>query len=233
MQKALNAAQAQLNKITAPARSEDITLQRAQVAKAVASLDLIKNQLINNSIIAPTNGIITKVNYQVGEQASQGEAVMSMITENSYEIAIDVSETDIAKLQIGNQVSITLDAYGDDQVLTGLISFIEPAETVIQGVTYYKVKITFSAGTGIELKPGLTATAKIVTAQKDDVIAIPQRAVSDQDGQKIVKTLVNGSVVTKVVSLGLSGDGGLVEIISGLNGNEEIITSTKTNGQTP
>lgn len=227
--KSLSAAEAQMNKVNAGARIEDVSLQRAQVKQAEASLDLIRNQLSNNRIIAPGDGVITKVDFHVGEQAVPGQAVIAMIAENNYEIEIDVSETDIPKIQVANAVSITLDAYGEDVVLEGSVGFIEPAETVIQGVTYYKVKINFTPTEDVVLKPGLTATAKIVTNKKDNVISIPQRAVTEKDNKKFVKVMEYGQPVEKVVILGMTGDGGLVEVIDGLNGGEAVITSTKTN----
>jgi len=226
----LNAAQAQLNKTLAQARIEDVMLQRAQIKQAEASVDLIKNQINNNRILAPNDGVITKVNYQSGEQTTPSQAVISMIADNNYSIEIDVSETDIAKVKIGNTASIYLDAYGEDTKFDGLVSFIEPAETVIQGVTYYKVKISFTPNS-MEIKPGMTATAKIITDNKTNTVIIPQRAVIDKDGQKIVKVLSGGTAVEKTVKLGMNGDNGLVEILEGINANDLVITSTKINGQ--
>lgn len=223
----LAVADAQLKKTLAPARVEDVMLQQAQVRQAEASLDLITNQLNNNRIIAPSEGIVTKINSQIGEQTTPAQAVISMIADNNFSIDIDVSETDIAKVKVGNRASIYLDAYGEDVKFDGLVNFIEPAETVIQGVTYYKVKISFTPDSSREIKSGMTATAKIATDQRSNIIIIPQRAVIDQDGRKIVKTLNGDTVTEHQVTLGMNGDNGLVEVLSGIQAGDQVITSTK------
>jgi HlyD family secretion protein len=226
----LKTVTAQLNQVTAKARPEDIALAQATVQQAQAALDLINNQVVNDTIRAPIDGTISQVNYKVGEQSTAATPVIVMITQNHYEVDVDVAETDIAKIKINDQVDITLDAYGDAVKFTGQVIFIDPAETIIQGVTYYKVKIDFTPGDK-EVKSGMTATADIKTATKDNVLAIPARAVIDTNGNKSVKVLKGQTAVDSQVQLGLSGDGGLVEVLSGVNEGDEVITYTKTNGQ--
>jgi HlyD family secretion protein len=226
-QSRVKTVEAQLKQVTAKSRSEDIALARAQVQQSQAALELINNQIINDTIKAPIAGVVTQSNYKVGEQSSGAKPVIVMIAENNYEIDIDVSETDIAKVKINDPAKVTLDAYGDSVKFEGRVMFIEPAETLIQGVTYYKVKIDFSPDINHPIKPGMTATAEIATATRDNIIMIPMRAVLDKDGNKYVRVLVNGQPVENAVSLGLSGDGGLVEIISGVNEGDSVITFTK------
>jgi RND family efflux transporter MFP subunit len=226
-QSRVNTVQAQLRQITAKSRVEDISLARAQVQQAQASLDLISNQVANDTIKAPIAGVITQVNYKVGEQSTGAKPVIVMIAENNYEIEIDVSETDISKVKLSDPAVVTLDAYGDSVKFEGRVMFIEPAETLIQGVTYYKVKIDFSPDELHPIKPGMTATAEISTAIRDNVLMIPMRAVLDKDGNKYVRILNGTQVLESLVKLGLSGDGGLVEVISGVNEGDNIITFTK------
>jgi len=222
--------EAQLKQVSASARIEDIALSRGQLQQAQSSLDLIRNQITNNTIKAPIDGVVSKVNYKVGEQTSSAKPAMVMIAENHYEIEIDISETDIAKVKIDDLVVVTLDAYGDSIKFDGRVIFIEPAETVIQGVTYYKVKIDFTPGDK-EIKPGMTATAEIKTASKDDVVMVPARAVIEKDGNKFVRVLYGTEPSDSLVKLGLTGDGGMVEIISGVNEGDEIVTYTKDNSK--
>ncbi len=223
-------SEAQLKQTAAKARVEDINLARAQVLQASATLDLVRNQIANNIIKAPIEGIVSQVNYKVGEQTAAATPAIVMITQNHYEIDVDVAETDIAKIKLDNPSVVTLDAYGDSVKFEGKVIFIDPAETIIQGVTYYKVKIDFVPGDR-EVKSGMTATANIKTAAKDGVLMIPARAVIDREGNKVVRLLKNQQPQEVPVSLGLTGDGGLVEILSGaVNENDEVITYVKNNG---
>lgn len=229
-------AKAQLNKVQAGATANDIALTQAQVQQAQASLDLAKKQINDSQIKAPIDGTISKSNYEVGEDVGPNKAVFSLLGENNLVVEIDISEADINKVSVNDPVEITLDSFGDDVKFFGYVFFIEPAETVIQEVTYYKVKITFDKDTltkikdeGKLIKSGMTANSIITTMKKDNAIVAPSRAVLDQNGKKIVRVLKDKNKVTEVeVATGLQGDGGQLEIISGLKEGDLVVTSTKT-----
>jgi multidrug efflux pump subunit AcrA (membrane-fusion protein) len=226
-EKSLESAKAQLKKISAVARVEDIELSKAQVMQAEASLASIKSQLDNFTIKSPIDGVITKINYQIGEQFSSSP-VIEMLSDDFYELNIDVAETDISKIKINDPAEITLDAYGDATKFNGKIVFVDPAETNIQGVVHYKVKINFDAGDK-EIKSGMTANATITTAVKNNVIMIPNRAIIEKDNSKMVRILINNEIFESPVQTGLFGDDGLVEILSGVKEGDEVVTFIKEN----
>lgn len=229
--KAWQVAAAELEKIKAPARIESVALSQAQIKQAQAALDLIKNQINNSVIKAPISGTVTKVEYEAGEQQQAAKPAVNMVGENNFEIEVDVSEADIAKIKINDPAAITLDAFGEDVKFSGNAYFIEPAETVIQDVIYYKVKISFADKTNLtNIKPGMTANAVITTAQKSNVLMMPSRAVVEKNGaDKIVRLLVNGQVSEVPVELGLRGDEGMVEVLSGVKEGDEVVTFVKEN----
>ncbi len=233
--KAWEAAKASLTKVKAPARREDVALNEAQVRQAQAALDSAKKQIENSIIKAPIDGQVTKVNYEVGEEAAGKGAVISILGVNNFEVESLISESDIAKVTAGDEVKITLDAFGDDIEFPGKVYFIEPAETEIQDVVYYKVKIEFTADSkefkdnenGI--KPGMTANVSIRTFEKNNVLIMPMRAViSKNDQGKFVKILEGKEVKEAPVKIGLFGDEGMVEVLSGVNEGDEVVTFTKT-----
>ncbi len=216
-------AQAELALKEAKARPEDIALQQARVAQAEAALARAQARLEQMMIYSPTDGTITKVHYEEGEKVEVGMPVISMIGESGLEIEVDVPETDITKVKVGNEAVITLDAYGDDLKFKGTVVFIDPAETVIQDVVYYKVKVSLVDIEKYEIKPGMTANVDIITAVKDNVLVVPARAVKQND-TKYVEVLEGGVPQKREVKVGLKGDGGLIEIISGLKEGEEVVT---------
>lgn len=236
---AVSVARAQLNNTTASARPQDISLAQAQVSQAQANIASIQKQIDDNILTSPLDGVITTVNYQIGEQFAPGvKPLISVLVNNIFEIEVDISESDINKVKINDPVRITLDAFGEDTVFTGQVYFIEPAQTLIQGVVYYKVKIEFVSleqwlAQNIELrseiKSGMTANVEITTARRDSVLQIPARALIEQDdGQRIVRLLVNEQVMEVPVVTGLRGDDGLVEVISGLQAGDEVITFVRS-----
>ena len=79
----------------------------------------------------------------------------------------------------------------------------------------------------------MTVSVTIFTNRKNDVLMIPERAVINKDNKKTVRVLIdkkNQKIVEKEVLTGLRGNEGMVEVISGLNENEEVVTFIK-NGQ--
>ena len=220
---------AQLNKITASPNQHDISLLSAQIQQAQAALGSINKSIEDSKIKAPIDGTITKVNNEVGELTMQGSPVISMLGDNNFEIEVLIPESDIQKIVIDDKVEITFDAFGEDEKFYGKVYFIEPAETTVQDVIYYRVKVNFDMQ-GKEIKSGMTANVIITTAQKTNILTIPNRAVVDKNGSgKFVKTLnADNSVTEKTIEVGLSGDEGMIEIISGLSEGEKIITYTNT-----
>lgn len=229
---AWDVAQKQLISIKTPARAEDINLAKAQLAQAQANLDLIKKQESESQIIAPMDGQVSKINYEIGEQVSS-KAALAMITENNFEIEVDISEADISKVKLDDQVVIDFDAFGEARKFSGAVYFIEPAATVIQDITYYKVKISLADAPEAlkDIKAGMTANITITTDRKDDVFLAPSRAVIDKNGAgKVVRVLENDNTVTEIsVMVGISGNDGMMEVSGdGLAEGQKVVTFVKT-----
>jgi RND family efflux transporter MFP subunit len=229
---ALDVAQSQLAKLKSFARPEDVALSAAQIRQAQASLDLIASQINDNIIKAPIDGQVTNINYEIGEQFTAAKPALTLLTENNFEIEADVSESDISKVKIGDQVSVTLDAFGEGVKLAGAVESIDPAATIIQDVIYYKVKVLLTpdaSTTGI--KPGMTANIIITTDRRSNALIIPARAVVQQ-GNRYVRVLENNKVREVTVTLGLAGDDGLVEVLTGdLKPNDQVVTFIKDPNQ--
>lgn len=228
--KAWELAKSQLAKIKAPARAEDMAL-------AQADLNTVKAQISNSIIKAPIDGIITKINYEIGEDVSLSQPFISMLGNNNLYVEILVSEADISKVKNGQSAAITFDAFSSDMNFKGEIYFIEPAETIVQGVVYYKVKVMLADmddvekkyGLGVPVKSGMTANVVITTAEKSDILIIPARAVVEKSGGlKIVRVLVENKVTEVPVQIGLRGDEGLVEVSAdGLKAGDSVVTAIK------
>ncbi len=230
-QRNLEKSKADLDLIKAPARSEDIELYEARIRRAIIDLQLTQERYEETIIRSPIDGIITDVNYDIGEQTSISEPVIKMLADEIYEIEVNIPESDIVKLSIGDYADITFDAFTDNDVFSGAVVTINPAQTQIQDVVYYRVTVALNNEQSEELvelsskiKPGMTANINIKTAEEKDVLIIPLRAVKDEYGKKIVQILENGQPVSKMVILGLRGDEGLIQVISGLEVGQDIIT---------
>jgi multidrug efflux pump subunit AcrA (membrane-fusion protein) len=140
-------------------------------------------------------------------------------------VDVDVPESDIVKLAVGQQAEVTFDALGLEQKFAAVISSIEQAETKIQDVIYYKVRLQ-PAQRDLALKSGMTANITVFTAQKNNVLIVPSRAVKT-NAEKYVEILKDDKTVERrTVVVGLRGDEG-VEIVSGVVEGEEVVTFVK------
>jgi multidrug efflux pump subunit AcrA (membrane-fusion protein) len=225
----LKTAQDNLALAKAEPRQTDIALHQAQIKEARASLSLIQKQIEDTVLRAPINGTITNVYGEIGETAKIGSSVVVMISEREYQIEIDIPEADIGLIDLAQAAKITLDAF-PEQEFSGNVVEIEPAETIIQGVVYYKTKIGFSdkiSEIHKGVKSGMTANIIIIIDSKENVLIVPLRAIKEKDNVKFVRVLFEDNFKEIEVEIGLRSNQGTVEIISGLNEGDKVITFIK------
>ncbi|MGA2418290.1 MAG: efflux RND transporter periplasmic adaptor subunit [Candidatus Staskawiczbacteria bacterium] len=225
---ALQKAEDQLSVTTSPPTQADIDSAKAQILSAQGQVDSAQAVLNNSVITAPVSGTITQVDIKVGEQAVASKEVLVLQDVGDLHAEADVSEANIATLQVGQPIDYTFDALGPDQHFTGKVLTINPASTVISGVVDYLVKGSLDNIPNI--KPGMTANMTILVAKKDNALAVPSTAVINKNNNQYVRVIDNAKTKTYhqvQVQTGLQADGGLVEITSGLSDGQEIVTYVK------
>jgi HlyD family secretion protein len=213
--------QAELDLKKAGATSQDIQAQQAQVESAQAAVESIQAKLENSQIVAPISGVITQFDAKVGQFATLGTTLVSIISNNSFEVDALVSETDIGKVALHNTVTMTLDAF-PGETFTGSVFYIDPAQTTDNGVVGYKIKVSFDKPDS-RLKSGLTANMDIQTRHKDNVLLLPEYAILQNDQGTYVETVQNGAVKNVPVTLGLQDASGNVEIENGVTAGEKVL----------
>ena len=202
---------------------EQIVAQEAEVESAEASILNLQAQLAKTVMRSPIAGIVTKQLAKAGEIASAGAVLTSVISDAKYKIEANVAEADIAKIKIGDEAQVTLDAYGNDVVFAASVTSIDPAETVIDGVPTYKTTLQFETSDN-RIKSGMTANTDISGAKRENALFIPGRAISGKGAAKTVN-LIEGETTREVtIETGLRGSNGDVEIISGLKEGDKVKT---------
>jgi RND family efflux transporter MFP subunit len=145
-----------------------------------------------------------------------------------FYVVAHVDEADIPRADIGQSVSITLDAY-PDLTLEGEVESINfIAEDTPVGGTVFPVKIKIISTDGAVLRLGMTADVEIVFANHEDVIVVPKAAVMRRDGKTVVFVVENSMAKRQEVELGISTVD-LCEIISGLEPGQVIVTKSEGN----
>lgn len=221
---ALKSSQEQLAKIKALPQQSDVDLARAQLEQTETVVNRVKQKLVKSQLLTPCDGTIGDLKKQEGEMVMNMmvDPVVTIICKGNFQVEVDIPEVDIAQIDIGNPAEIVLDAI-PDHVFRGKVIEINPAETIIQGVVYYKVTVSFEE-TGEKIKPGMTANVDIITETKEDVLAIPQRAVFTKNGKKYVRILEEEKIKENEVITGIKGSLGEIEIVSGLKRGDKVIT---------
>ena len=239
-QKALDVAKQELALKYAGARPEEIAGQEARIKQAQANLASAQARLssagadyqgvqadFSKTILrAPITGIITKVDAKVGEFISSNSGAIGLISQGDYEIEANIPEVDIAKIAPGKTADVNLDAYGEDVIFKAQVTKIDPAETVVEGVATYKVTLQFLEKDE-RIKSGMTANTDILVESRENVLAVPARAVTSRDGKKFVKILPDPKGFAQEVEIetGLVGSEGTIEVIQGLSGSETLVLS--------
>ncbi len=222
----LNQKIADLNLKKARARPAELQAAQATILSAQGQVQAAQATLENTVLKAPTPGTITKVDIKVGELAQALNKIIVLQDIENLHIETNVPEADIAKISPSNRSKITLDAYGNETEFDANVVNIDPAETVVEGVATYKVTLRFAQTDG-RIKPGMTANIEIFTDERVGVLVIPQRAVIGRDGKKYVKVLEDGDFQEVEIQTGLRGNDGNLEIISGLEEGQVVVTSSK------
>ena len=221
---------AELAVTTASARDSDVKLAEANVLTATGRYEQARAAYNNTMILAPANGTITSVDTKLGELASALKEVIVLQDVSNLYVESDVNEANIVGLSVGMPVDMTFDAFSSDQNFQGHIISIDPSSTLISGVVNYKVKV--SVDKIPNLRPGMTANLTINVAEHNDVIAVSSRAIIDNaNGTKSIRIITDSKKKTYKevpVTTGLEGDGGLVEITSGLKKGEEYVSLIKS-----
>lgn len=224
---ALQRLQNQFNTSVAGSTADQVAIQEAAVAQAEASYvaqsavveqaqaaaQNVGAQLAKYTLTAPFAGLVTKQDATIGALATAGTPLVSLISDDKLEIEANISEVDVGKVKVGNPVQITLDALAGEN-FSGSVTYVNPAETIVDGVVNYKIKVLF-AKFDPRFKSGLTANLAIETQRKENVLVLPQVAILENDQGTFVKKMVNGKEQEVPVKLGVRALNGDTELLSG------------------
>lgn len=205
--------------------AEEISAQEAQVLQYQAQLQAVGAQLSKMTIRAPFAGLVTKQDANRGEIVTAGTPVISVISGDNLEIEANVSEISVGKVSVGNTVLITMDAF-PGKTFAGKVAYIEPGETIVDGVVNFKIRIVFAEAYP-ELKTGLSTNLEIITALKENVVKVAEYAIRTRDDKKYALKKEGKREVEVEVTTGFKGSDGFVEVLSGLSPGDTVVLSSK------
>ena len=230
---------------------------REGLQQASAVLNQFNERLAKTKIRAPLTGTVTSLDIKVGETAiaSQvgiaGSGLMTIANTATMITEVNVDETDIARINVGQEVAIHIAAY-PDVALKGAVEIIPLSPKKNDGLQgqggaslarNYTIKVKMIDTKGLTLRPGMTSRAEIYTATSGKSLALPLQAVlsnndektelapkkGDKKSKQEVKienyVFVNNAGVAekKIVTVGISDDS-LQEVLSGVVAGDVVIT---------
>lgn len=164
-----NSTRENLQKVKTIIRPEEIEQSQANLKRSIAAVDLLKQSIEDSKIFAPVDGFVSKKFIEEGENAVIGASLLRISNLETVDLVIYIPETEIAKVRLGQDTEIRIDAF-KDKVYNGKIIFISPeAEFTPKNIQTpdERTKLVFAVKIQIpnpqfELKPGLPADAKII-----------------------------------------------------------------------
>jgi HlyD family secretion protein len=220
---ALATAQSQLTLTQAPPTSNAVAAQEAAVAAAQANVDLAQAQLNKTVIAAPISGTITVNSIETGETAAVGTPVISMISDSKFQMDVYVSDADVAKVKVGDAASVTLDAYQSGTPFPAHVSAVDPAATMTNGISSYKVTLQFDDNDP-RIQAGMTGSASITTGTDTNALSVPTSAIITEGTSTFVLVKSASGDAQVPVTTGIESASGMTEILSGLSASDEVRT---------
>jgi HlyD family secretion protein len=216
-------AEASLAKLLRGGSEEELQIAEAQVEQALISLEEAQDNLESASLTAPFDGMVTAVHVAIGERAS-GLAI-EMVDPATLRVVLDVDEIDIGAIRVGQRSIVTLESWPNRE-LDGEVVWIAPKARQTGDIVTYQVHLDLDAG-DLPIRTGMTANADVITAQREDVLLIPNRAVvADRRELKYyANRLVNDEIVQVEIDVGLR-DNTFTEVISGLDKGDQVVIGT-------
>jgi HlyD family secretion protein len=226
-----------------------VSSARHQVDQANARLERAVDDLNKTRVISPMSGVVVRKAVEQGEVAvigtmnNPGTVLLTVADLSVMEAELEVDETDIGLLELGQKATVTVDAFPGKK-FHGQVTEIGNSPIVkgtgSQEATDFKVTITLQ-NPEVKLRPGLTADGEITTAVREKCITVPIQALVVRDLGEDNPALKNkpkeerekegvflmsqGKAQFREVKTGIMGEMD-IEIKSGLNGGEQIVSGT-------
>ena len=232
----------------------EATLSSAEhgVSQARAGLDEARDQLSKTIFVAPIDGKVTRLNVEEGETViigtmnNPGSLVMTISDLSIIEAVVQVDETDVSRISLGDSASIRIDAF-PGRVFIGRVSRIgnsaitAPTQQTSgqQAAIDFEVVLTLDP-TDAPLRPDLSATADIVVEQRPDALTVPIIAMTVREEERDsamaarrpersqpreiegVFTVQGGRVTFTAVTLGIAGQE-YFEVLAGLTEGDSVV----------
>lgn len=196
-------------------------IARANVDSARGAFEVAQKALADTVIRAPISGLVSMRSVQPGEKVAVDNRLLDVVDLSQMELEAAVPAADITHVALGQEVQVKVE--GMPQELTGKVARINPATQ--SGSRSIMVYVQIDNAQHL-LRVGVFGEVRLTLAKKTGVLTVPLQAVQGMEGGYYVYTIEGGKLAQKAVKLGMHGDDGAgpaVEVVSGLQGGEQLV----------
>ena len=219
-----NNARQQLETAINQARQNNQAIQTAQAAveSAHAQTAIAQKAVADTVIRAPYSGYVSARPVAIGEYVTPASVIATILLTNPLKLQLQVPELDAPRVQTGMAVALTVDAF-PDRKFSGRVTAINPAIDPTSRAFTVEAEVENPDNA---LRSGMFATARIALPGGNQGVFVPSAAVvSDQNTNSYRVFVIEGTTAhLKVVQIG-DEENGYVQILSGVEGNQEVATS--------
>jgi len=218
-------AQREYDRLLAGDTSQDVIAAQAKVDAAQATVNTM-------SIIAPFDGQVLSVDQVVGDVVGTGELSVNIADLENLHADAQVDESDIAKVQVGNQVTAESDAL-PGVTFTGRVESINPVGQAISGIIKYDVRVTLDQPEGESFLPlGSTMNMVIQIGSQSNVLAVPITAIQN-DAQGEYVWVLRGEATERVDVVGGEIVGEMVVVTGDVHEGDVVTTARASSFEAP
>ena len=230
---------AESGRLTARAQRESVTAASADLRRAQASLQDVQYNFTHTTIVAPRDGVVLTKHVEEGTVVpagtaalAEGTSIITLADITEMYVMANVDEVDISRVQAGQPVDISVETLPNEET-RGEVEKIFPQRTAEENVVYFPV-LSRVLDLHPELRPGMTVDASIITAERADILLVPDAAIDRSGGETAVEVVVEGSEEPerRPVEVGVS-DFIQTEIISGVEEGEQLALPSAASEEGP
>jgi len=196
-------------------------------------LDSAEAALDEARITAPFDGIVIKMNVDAGQGVNADTVAMEVARATKFEVDILVSEMDIFQVGEGENATVEIDAL-PGMNLPAQVTYVSPTATIAAGVVNYEVKVEIQPLEAVvqkQLREGLSVLVSLPEEERDDVLLVPNSAITTREGQTYVQVVApNGTAEERIIGTGIS-NWQYTEVTEGLSEGEQVVVPDTTTPQ--
>jgi RND family efflux transporter MFP subunit len=199
---------------------DNVRSLKASLQDRRASFELAQKKLNDAVVRAPVSGSVAERLVQPGEYIRENTPVVTIVQMNPLKLKTAIQERHAGLIKAGQTVEFIVEAF-PERKFTGRVAYVSPA--VDQTTRTFPVEALVENADRV-MKPGFFAKGVVRTRLDTNVLAAPEEAISTLAGVSTVYVIEGGTARQQQVMLG-AREGKLVEITSGLTGDETLATT--------